>query len=219
MDDRRVGRAMCRAIALATGLAITLNALPADRADPPATMNGWSESEFVHAAIDNDIPESVAEEAWGNPVAMAGIPVVMGTYSESTRLGVVSAEPRSYESDAVRVAAAAGSAWASCLRYSKNWLGTVIRQLRVQTNYSYSGATITSWNTRVYPTSAIGWVFAGVVASNDYFSAVGTSAKAHHTSYRMGRFDYATQIGGSTNLWVKTTVYAPAGYSCSSGGE
>lgn len=193
--------------------------LPTHAAETPLSMDGWTETRFVDAAAANGVPRSVAEDAWGDRNAMRPIPVASGTGSDTHWSNSSITKSRSVlaPDSSANVAAVTGSAWASCLRYTKNWLGTVIKQLRVQTNYTYSGANITSWNTRVYPTTGIGWAFAGIVASNDYYSAVGSSPRAHHSSYRMGKFD--ADVGGATNMWVRTTVYAPAGYACASGGE
>lgn len=89
--------------------------------------------------------------------------------------------------------------------------------MKVQTNYSYNGTTITSWNTQVFPSSGGGWAYTGLVASNDWFSTGSGNPKGHHSSYRQGLWDLPV-IGDKKNLWVQTTVYAPAGYACSSGG-
>jgi hypothetical protein len=213
-DTMHVPRSLLTAILLMlTGLTI-----PPHNARASDTIAGWTESQFITAAAANGVPRAAAVAAWGDRDAMAQIPVTSGTHAEGSRSNAMPTliTQRSLLVTRASTTGGSGSTWASCLRYTKNLFGSVIKQLRVQTNYSYTGTTVTSWNTRVYPTTGFGWSYSGVVASNDYYSAVGSSTRAHHSSYRMGKFD--GDLGGASNIWVTTTVYAPAGYACSSGG-
>lgn len=185
-------------------------AAPAYADSPPPTINGWSESQFVAAAVQNGTDAATATRSWGDKAAMSQIVV------KSTLTGGIDQAP-SVGTKAL-AAAATGSASAWCSKQSTNVFGAVLIQLKVVQNYSYSGTTVTSWNTQVFPDSSLGWYFNGVILSQDFFSTGSGNPQGHHSSYRMAKFTNDFPSPYNANMWVQTTVYAPAGYECASGG-
>jgi hypothetical protein len=200
------------AVGIATALAFAASApLGASAAQDSArsadevTIAGYSQDEFVRAAMRQGVDPVTARATWGDRDAMAAIPVT--SVESGGRAATVSAMN-------ARTLALSGQYKGTCQKWWNNLFGAEIMRLKINKQWYYDSNTLKNPTAQWYATTGFPYSYDGLVNSNDYYSTAYENPKGKHTTYRQGHF--TENISGEGFNGSVTFVAKLGGtYSCS----
>lgn len=157
------------AVVFLVWLSSTLGAASSASDAPAEEIAGFTESEFVSAAIAAHVPREVAEAAWGDEQAMLHVPVT------------VAVRPGNSPAESSRAAA---NYTGVCYREGRNILNQILWKLSITKKWQVNStvANVIPKSVGVGTTLSWGWSYQGLVNHSDHYSG------SSHVSTRTGNF-------------------------------